>query len=205
MELPDFFRILNQWAEKAFGKNAKSMIDSLIYAKLLPKLKRSVNNARLENGTYEEIVEHLEQQLELNALEESDVLPMATMASATASSCNLLSKGIDINKRAQCCHCRANVSFWKNCPHSKKKKEWNGVQKWQKTAASNIPAILNLWGKRSTLKKDVGTALAPIYTLKGLDLMIKPMMPQAKKEHPKRPIMLKRPPQVNQTQRSLIH
>ena len=60
MKLPDFLEELNQGAEKAFGENAKSMIDSLLYAKLPPKLKRSVNMARLENGTYEEIVAHLE-------------------------------------------------------------------------------------------------------------------------------------------------
>ena len=71
MKLPDFLEELNQGAEKAFGENAKSMIDSLLYAKLPPKLKRSVNMARLENGTYEEIVAHLERELELNALEES--------------------------------------------------------------------------------------------------------------------------------------
>ena len=35
------------------------MIDTLLYAKLPPKLKRSVNMARLENGTYEEIIAHL--------------------------------------------------------------------------------------------------------------------------------------------------
>ena len=50
MKLPDFLEDLNQGAEKTFGENAKSMIDSLLYAKLPPKLKRSVNMARLENG-----------------------------------------------------------------------------------------------------------------------------------------------------------
>ena len=59
------------------------MIDSLLYAKLPPKLKRSVNMARLENGSYDEIVAHLERELELNALEESDDLPMATMTSSS--------------------------------------------------------------------------------------------------------------------------
>ena len=44
------------------------------------KLKRSVNMARPENGTYEEIVTHQEREVELNVLEESDDLPMATMA-----------------------------------------------------------------------------------------------------------------------------
>ena len=68
MKLPDFLEELNQGAEKAFGDNAQNMIDSLLYAKLPPKLKRSVNMARLENGSYDEIVAHLERELELNAL-----------------------------------------------------------------------------------------------------------------------------------------
>ena len=90
MKLPDFLEELNQGAEKAFGENAKSMIDSLLYAKLPPKLKRSVNMARLENGTYEEIVAHLERVLELNALEESDDLPIATMRPPVTTICSLM-------------------------------------------------------------------------------------------------------------------
>ena len=50
MKLPDFLEELNQGAEKAFGDHAQKMIDSLLYAKLPPKLKRSLNMARLENG-----------------------------------------------------------------------------------------------------------------------------------------------------------
>ena len=38
--------------------------------------------ARLENSSYDEIVAHLERELELNALEESDDLPMASMTSS---------------------------------------------------------------------------------------------------------------------------
>ena len=60
MKLPDFLEELNQGAEKAFGDHAQKMIDSLLYEKLPPKLKRSVNMARLENGSYDEIVAHLE-------------------------------------------------------------------------------------------------------------------------------------------------
>ena len=123
MKLPDFLEELNQGAEKAFGENAKSMIDSLLYAKLPPKLKRSVNMARLENGTYEEIVAHLERELELNALEESDDLPIATMASSSDKARNLLSNGINTNKNNQCSYCKAEDHFWKNCPKLKKKKE----------------------------------------------------------------------------------
>ena len=60
----------------------------------------------LENGTYEEIVALLERELELNALEESDDLPMPTIASTSAKTPNLLSGGIDINKNAQCPYCK---------------------------------------------------------------------------------------------------
>ena len=81
MKLPDFLKELNQGAEKAFGENAQAMIDSLLYAKLPPKLKRSVNMARLENSTYEKIA-HLERELELNELEESDDIPVPTMSTA---------------------------------------------------------------------------------------------------------------------------
>ena len=68
IKLSDFLEELNQGAENAFGENAKSMIDSLLYVKLPPKLKRSVIIARLENATYEEIVAHRKRELELNAL-----------------------------------------------------------------------------------------------------------------------------------------
>ena len=99
------------------------MSDSLLYAKLPPKLKRSVNKAQLENGTYEEIVAHLERELELNALEEADDLPMATMASASTSHSKLLSNSINTNKDVECSYCTATGHYYKNCPKLKKKKE----------------------------------------------------------------------------------
>ena len=97
MKLPDFLEELNQGAEKAFGENAQAMIDSLLYAKLPPNLKRSVNMARLKNATYE-IVTHLERELELNCLEDGDDIPVPTMSSAataTRPGNGLLSSGID--------------------------------------------------------------------------------------------------------------
>ena len=37
-----------------------------------PRLNKSINQAHLENGTYEQIVTHLEKELELNSLESPD-------------------------------------------------------------------------------------------------------------------------------------
>ena len=120
-EIAGFLGRIEQRAEKTFGENAKSMVDSLLFAKLPPKLNRSVNMARLENGTYEEIVAYLEKELALKALEESDDLPMATMASASTNQSNLLSNGINTNTDAQCSYCKATGHHYKSCSKLKKK------------------------------------------------------------------------------------
>ena len=78
--------------------------------------------ARLENGSYEETVAHLERELELNALEESDDLPIATMTSAqTKDGGNLLSSGID--PKTNCTYCKVDGNNYKICPMLKAKKE----------------------------------------------------------------------------------
>ena len=77
--LPDFLEELNESAERAFGDKAQHMIDSLLYAKLPPHLKRSYNLAYLENGTYDQIVSYLERELELSSLENDGELTIPTM------------------------------------------------------------------------------------------------------------------------------
>ena len=57
-----------------------------------PKLKQSVNMARLEIGTHKETIAHLVRELKLNALEDYDDLPMVTMDSSStvaATSCSM--------------------------------------------------------------------------------------------------------------------
>ena len=55
------------------------MINSLLYAKLPPHLKRSLNLVYLESGTYVQIVAHLERELELSGLENDGELTIPTM------------------------------------------------------------------------------------------------------------------------------
>ena len=76
---PDFLEELKECAERAFGDNAQHMIDILLYAKLPPHLKRSLNLAYLENGTYDQIIAHLERELELNGLGNDGELTIPTM------------------------------------------------------------------------------------------------------------------------------
>ena len=78
-KLPDFLEDLQESAEKAFGELAPQMIESLIYAKMPPHLKKSINQAYLENSTYEQIVKHLEREMELNGLEADEPLVKTQM------------------------------------------------------------------------------------------------------------------------------
>ena len=50
-----------------------------MYAKVPPYLKESINQAHLENGMYEQVVKHLERELELNRLEAPDELQINTV------------------------------------------------------------------------------------------------------------------------------
>ena len=75
-KLVDFLDELQKLAKDAFGRATHAIIQQFIYAKMPPNLKKSINQAHLENGTYEQIVTHLERELELNGLEAPDELPI---------------------------------------------------------------------------------------------------------------------------------
>ena len=78
-KLPDFLEELKESAEKAFGDNAHQMIENLLYAKMPLHLKKSINQAYLENGTYDQILKHLEREMELNGLEADEHLVKTQM------------------------------------------------------------------------------------------------------------------------------
>ena len=73
-KLPDSLEEFQEGAEKAFGEAAPQMIESLIYAKIPPHLK-----CPLENGTYGQIVKHLEKEMELNGLAADEPLVKTQM------------------------------------------------------------------------------------------------------------------------------
>ena len=81
--LPDFLKELNECAERESGDNAQHLIDSLLNAKLPLHLKRSLNLAYLESGTYDQLVAHLERELELSGLENHGELTIPTMTAVT--------------------------------------------------------------------------------------------------------------------------
>ena len=64
-KLVDFLDELRKLAKDSFRIAAHAIIEQFIYAKMPPHLKKSIHQAHLENGTYEQIVTHLERELEL--------------------------------------------------------------------------------------------------------------------------------------------
>ena len=78
-KLIDFLDELQQLAKDAFGVAGQAIIEQFIYAKMHPHLKKSINQAHLVNGTYEQILTHLEKELELNSLEYPDETQMNTV------------------------------------------------------------------------------------------------------------------------------
>ena len=75
----DFLDELQKLARDAFGVATQAIIEQFIYAKMPPHLKKSINQAHLENGTYEQIVLHLVRELELNGLAAPDEMPINTV------------------------------------------------------------------------------------------------------------------------------
>ena len=68
-KLVDFLDELQKKGNEAFGIAAHAVIEQFIYAKMPRNLKKSINQAHLVNGTYEQVVTYLEKEIELNALE----------------------------------------------------------------------------------------------------------------------------------------
>ena len=59
LKLVDFLGEFQKLIKGAFGISGHAIIEQIIYAKMPPHLKNSINQAHLENGTYEQIVTHL--------------------------------------------------------------------------------------------------------------------------------------------------
>ena len=68
-KLIDFLDELQKLAKDAFGVAAQAIIGQFIYANMPSHLKKSLNQAHLENGSYKQIMSHLRRELELNGLE----------------------------------------------------------------------------------------------------------------------------------------
>ena len=80
-----------------------------------PQLKKSNNQAHLENGTYEQIVSHLEKELELKSLEAPDEMPINTVTQQAPQQ--------NSNKpRPTCHHCKKPGHYQNQCRQLEREK-----------------------------------------------------------------------------------
>ena len=114
--LINFLDELQKLAKDAFGIAAQAIIEQIIYAKMPPHLKKSINQAHLENGTYEQIVSHLERELELNGLEAPDEMLINTVTQQAPQQ--------NSNKPRPTCHpCKKPGHYQSQCHQLKREKD----------------------------------------------------------------------------------
>ena len=153
-KLPDFLEELQESAEKAFGDNAHQMIENLLYAKMPPQIKKSINQAYLENGTYDQIVKHLEREMELNGQEADDPL-VKTQMTATKKEQNTEKtnkKQTEKTKKQtpktvpdktlkndQCRYCKETGHMMTDCPKLAKRRKLEEDPEAEKCQNCNTP------------------------------------------------------------------
>ena len=115
-KLFDFLDQLQKLATDAFAVAAQAIVEQFIYAKMPPHLKKSINQAHLENGTCEQIVSHLEKELELNGLEAPDEMPMNTVTQQAPQQ--------NAEKpKPTCHHCKKPGHYQNQCRQLKREKD----------------------------------------------------------------------------------
>ena len=153
-KLPDFLEELQESAEKAFGENAHQMIENLLYAKKPPHLKKSTNQAYLENGTYDQIVKHLGREMELNGLEADEHL-VKTQMTITNKEQNTEKTNKKPNDKAkkqtlktvpdktlksdQCRYCKDTSHMMTDCPKLAKRRKLEKDPEAPKSPNCNTP------------------------------------------------------------------
>ena len=102
--LDDFQKL----AKNAFGVAAQAIIEQSSSAKMLPHLKKSINQAHLENNTYEQIVSHLRKELEMNGLEAPNELQKNSLTQQATQQNSETSK-------PTCHHCKKPGHYRNQC------------------------------------------------------------------------------------------
>ena len=149
-KLVDFLDELQKLAKDAFGLAAHAIIEQFIYAKMPPHLKKLLNQAHLENGTYEQIVTHLERELELNGLETPDELPINNVSQQHRNT------NAD-RPKPTCHHCKKPGHYRSQCRLLKKQREEteNDQNNPGKKTVPPIPLIRTVMSTTTIITKTV--------------------------------------------------
>ena len=112
-KLVEFLDELRKLAEDAIRVAAHVIIEQFEFAKMPPHRRKLINQAHLENGTHEQVVTHLKNEIELNGLEAPDDLQTNTVSQ---SATNMVAD----KPKTTCHHCEIpsitenSVACWKD-------------------------------------------------------------------------------------------
>ena len=115
-KLIDFLEELQKLARNVFGVAAQAIIEQLIYAEMPPHLKKSFNQAHLENVTYKQNASHFETELELNSLEAPNDLQISTATQQVRQQNSEKPK-------PTCHHCKKPGHDRNQCPQLKREED----------------------------------------------------------------------------------
>ena len=115
-KLVDYLDELQKLAKGTFGIAAHAIIEEFIYAKMPPHLKKTINQAPLEKNTYEQIVTHLEGEIDFDCLEAPDELQINTVSH------NTINANAD-KPKPTCHHCKKPGHYRNQCRLLKKQRE----------------------------------------------------------------------------------
>ena len=169
-KLIDFLDELQKLAKDAFGVAAQAIIDQFIYAKMPPHLKTPINQAHLKNGTYEQIVSHLERDLELNGLEAPDELQINTVTQQATQQNS-------VKPKPTCHYCKMSGHYRNQCRQFEREKD---QARNNTNSAEEIPILIVV---RRTLTPSIKFPTMPTRTIQiiekteDLDLSTHPVRP----------------------------
>ena len=189
-KLIDFLDELQKLAKDAFGVAAQAIIEQFIYAKMPPHLKKSINQAHLQNGTYEHIVSHLERELELKGLEAPDEMQLNTVVQQDTQQNSEKPK-------PTCHHCKKPGHYQNQCRQLKREKDQ--VQNNTDSTANNKKTMVVPKQTLTPTIKHQSQTSRTIQIIKGtedLDLSFHPVRHVAEQTTPQRDATLE------QTQRT---
>ena len=109
------------------------MINNLLYAKLPPHLKRSINISFIENRTYEEIIQHVEGELEYNGLEGDNVT--AIIINTTQNTYTRLQNQPFYTSNVVCLSCKEKGHFvqdWVKLKGKNERKQRSGITPFER-------------------------------------------------------------------------
>ena len=189
-KLIDFLDELQKLAKDAFSVAAQAINEQFIYATMPPHLKTSINQAHLENGSYEQIVSHLERELELNGLEAPDEMPINKVTQQAPQQ--------NSEKPKPTCHrCKKPSHYQNQCRQLKREKDQtrNNTNSANNNNGSAQPNSNPTTTKFRTIPK---RTIQIIKETEDLDLSSHPVRPVVELSTPQRNVTLE---QTQQTDR----